>query len=96
MQLVPPATGSVTVIVTYQRGLPALSDDNPTNWLLNEHPDCYLFGSLVESEAFISVDERALAWGQRRDLTFQSIEQADRKKRWPGAPLQMRPNMVCP
>ena len=96
MQLVPPASGTVAVIISYQRGLPALSDTNTSNWLLNEHPDCYLFGSLVESEAFIGADERALGWFQRREATFTSIEQADRKKRWPGAPLQIRPNMVCP
>ena len=96
MQLTPQASDTCEVVITYQRGLPSLSDDNPTNWLLTEHPDCYLFGSLVEAEAFIGADERALAWGQRRELAFASIEQADRKKRWPGAPLQMSTGMFTP
>lgn len=96
MQLVPPASGTTAVIITYQRGLPGLSDTNPSNWLLREHPDCYLFGSLVEAEAFIGADERALGWFQRREATFNGIEQADRKKRWPGASLQIRPNMAIP
>lgn len=96
MQLVPSASGTVAIVITYQRGVPPLSDTNTTNWLLSEHPDAYLFGSLVEAEAFIGADERALGWFQRRDAAFNSIEQADRKKRWPGAPLQIRPMMVTP
>jgi hypothetical protein len=37
-----------------------------------------------------------LGWFQRREATFNGIEQADRKKRWPGAPLQIRPDMAVP
>lgn len=96
MQLSPLTGDSAPITITYRRGLPPLSDDKPTNWLLAEHPDCYLFGSLVEAEAFIGADERAAAWGQRREMAFNSIEAADQRKRWPGAPLQMHTGMVTP
>jgi hypothetical protein len=52
-------------------------------------PDCYLFGALVEAEAFIGHDERITIWLQRRDAAFAAIEMADRKARWPGGPLQI-------
>ena len=95
MRLSPPPSGSYTVNITYQRGLPALSTAAPSNWLLKQSPTAYLFGSLVEASAYIGHDERALAWLQRRDLAFESLERADRKFRW-GGPLVMRPAMVCP
>src|SRR5262249_42740962 len=36
----------------YLQKIPALSDSATTNWLLTEHPDLYLFGSLVEAQMF--------------------------------------------
>jgi hypothetical protein len=91
-----PHSVSVPIMITYRRGLPPLSDTAPSNWLLAEHPDCYLFGSLVEAEAFIGEDQRALAWGQRREMAFGSIEAHDQRKRWGGAPLQMRTGVATP
>jgi hypothetical protein len=97
LELMPSSSwGDMPVVITYRRGLPPLSDSAPTNWLLAEHPDTYLFGSLVEAEAFIGADERAVAWGQRREMAFNSIEAHDHRRRWPGAPLQMRTGVATP
>jgi hypothetical protein len=57
--------------LTYQSGVPPLSDTFATNWLLTEAPDAYLFGSLVEAEAYIGHDERAASWLQRREAAFE-------------------------
>ena len=38
------------VIITYVRTLEALTDINTTNWLLEKHPDLYLYGSLIHAE----------------------------------------------
>src|SRR5580765_203007 len=95
LRLGPGPSGAVQIEILYQIGVPPLSDAQPTNWLLQEHPDAYLFGVLVEAEAFIGHDERALAWGQRRELCFASIEQADRKARWAGQ-LTIRPDFGTP
>ena len=85
----PAPSGTQTVHLIYQGGVPLLSDLAPSNWLLEAAPDAYLFGSLVEAEAFIGEDERAQLWLARREAAFEAIGQADRKARWPGA-LQMR------
>lgn len=90
MHLGPSPSGEAFIDIIYQSGVPPLSDTNPTNWLLTKHPDCYLFGSLVEAEAFIGHDERIQLWGVRLAAAFESIEQADRKARWNGSPLQIR------
>jgi hypothetical protein len=89
LQLGPaPDTGG-TVVLNYMRDLPPLSNDAPSNWLLRDHGDAYLFGSLAEAELYIGHDERAGLWAQRREAVFASIQAQDIKKRWPG-PMQIR------
>jgi hypothetical protein len=39
-------------VLTYWAKIPALSDDNPTNWLLTAHPDAYLYGAILHYAAF--------------------------------------------
>jgi hypothetical protein len=79
--------------VIYQVGVPPLGDTRPTNWLLANHCDAYLWGVLAEAELFIGHDERAPLWMQRREAVFQSIEQFDRKTRWAG-PMQIRVDAI--
>lgn len=43
----PAAAGAGTFY--YFAKLPALSDSNPTNWLLERSPECYLYAALVEA-----------------------------------------------
>lgn len=90
LHLGPGPDQTCTVEIIYQSGVPPLSDSNPTNWLLDQHPDCYLFGALTEAESYIGHDERVPLWAQRREATFASIEQHDRKQRWNGTPLSVR------
>jgi hypothetical protein len=73
----------------YQSGVPPLIASGGTNWLLEQHPDVYLYGTLVAAEAYVGHDERIQLWAAAREAAFASIEQADRKARW-GSPLQIR------
>jgi hypothetical protein len=93
LRLGPGPSGNVQIEILYQTGVPPLSDAAPTNWLLREHPDAYLYGTLVAAEAFIGHDERIQLWAQAGAAVFASIEQADRKARWSGSPLQIRPDI---
>jgi hypothetical protein len=43
----------------YQLQIPPLSSTAPVNWILTDHPDCYLFGALAAAYAFLKNDERA-------------------------------------
>lgn len=61
------------VVLYYWQKLPALSDSQITNWLLNEYPDLYLFGSLVESCAFGEHDDYLQVWRDRRDAIMQDL-----------------------
>lgn len=79
-----------TITLEYTQGLTALSNSVTTNWLLTNHPDAYLFGSLAEAESFIGNDERVMMWMQKREAAFGSILDADRKARWGGGPIIMK------
>lgn len=53
-----------------------LSDSETTNWLLTNHPDCYLAACMVEACVFTD-DERASSWEQRLQSAMASIAQTD-------------------
>lgn len=42
--------------VLYQK-IPALSESNLTNWLLDDHPDVYLYGALVQAAIYTKDDK---------------------------------------
>ena len=67
-------TDGTALELDYFQKLPALSDAQPANWLLAAHPDLYLFGALVEAEAFNKDADKAALWKLRRDEIFAEIE----------------------
>lgn len=70
----------------YSRVRP-LSDENPINWLLSEHPDIYLYGSLIHSAPLLQEDERVAVWKglYEQAVAEANIEDMDAKRS--GAPL---------
>lgn len=61
----PAPDGTYSTKMLYWRKIEALSASNPTNWLLDEHPDLYLYGALAHSGSYLKdapagdVDPRA-------------------------------------
>ena len=51
----------------------ALSDAAPTNWLLTNHPDVYLFAALVEAAFFIENPDFMTGVHQRLDLAVGEL-----------------------
>lgn len=51
-----PAVGSVDI--DYYQKIPALTDGNPTNWLLDEAPHVYLYTALLHATPFLMDDAR--------------------------------------
>jgi hypothetical protein len=73
----------------YYAKIASLSDASPTNWLLASHPDLYLFGSLVEAQAYVIDAEKAALWKLRRDELIDEIQKLDAKTQGPSAPRVM-------
>lgn len=54
-----------TGVLIYDAALTPLSDSNTTNWVLTNHPDVYLFGSLYHAAPYLKNDERIPVWESR-------------------------------
>ena len=67
-----PIDDTATVTFRYWQKIPALS--GTVNWLYAAHPDVYLFGSLVEANAFTPDPDKAALWKSRRDEIMDEIE----------------------
>jgi hypothetical protein len=71
-----PVDDSANLSLLYIARTPALATQ--LQWLFNNHPDAYLFGSLCESEGFVVVDPARMAmWKARRDEIFAEILELD-------------------
>lgn len=77
------------VIGTYYQTIPPLSS-NSTNWLLTNHPDLYLFGSLVESILYTQDDSRLPIWADKAAALIESAQGSDNANAINGGPLQAR------
>lgn len=65
-----------TVQCTYVQAVPALSGSRAANFILLRAPSLYLFGSLLEAEAFTVNDPRVPFWQARYDralLNFRGL-----------------------
>lgn len=63
MELWPTPDSAYVIEMTYRKNIPALAT-NSSNWLLTNHPDFYLYGSLLEAEPYMKNDARIQLWGQ--------------------------------
>ena len=57
-----PTPSSGTLSMTYRAAIPALSDTNTSNWVLEQAPDAYLYGALLQSAPYLQADERLPTW----------------------------------
>lgn len=93
IRLAPPPNAPVTLAIDYYARIPSLGVGTPTNWLLDNHPDIYLYGALVQAEAFTSNDDRIQLWKTALDEALGELTLASSKARWGSGPLV--PNSVA-
>ena len=88
-----PADGT-EVDLTYYAKLPALSADNPTNWLLTDRPDVYLYGALLQSAPYLQDDARLSVWAELFTTLVADLQLADAHESQ-GARLTPRASQVA-
>lgn len=66
--------GNFTVSLLYQPKLTELSDANPTNSLLDSHPDIYFFGAMMFAEGYVANDERAATFKALFDQGLEEVK----------------------
>jgi hypothetical protein len=78
LRLYPAPDTAYAAELVYLQAVPALSDANPSNWLLASHPDAYLYGALAQSAPYLRADERLATWTALFGAVLSDIETADR------------------
>lgn len=85
--------GAYSIKLVYYSKIPALSNIIVTNWLLDNHPDAYLFCSLRHAQSFLGgddTDSRLAIWEQRANMSIAAIRQLDIRAKTGGSPIRMR------
>ena len=90
IQVLPAPDDTYTAELVYYAHIPALTGERPTNWLLRNHPDVYLYGSLVEAAQFLDRDERVATWGQLRDDAIRRINEDGQRAEYSRGPIRVR------
>ena len=89
MEFLPVPDTSYGIEMTYYKRIPALSDSNTSNWVLDDHPDAYLYGSLLQSAPYLMDDARITSWGTLFTQALADITRIDYDDAYPGG-LNMR------
>ena len=84
VEFAPVPDGDYTVEVVYYQKVPALAV-NSTNWLLDNHPDAYLYGSLMHSAPYLHADERVGLWAGKYSQIIQQIKTSDENAKFSGS-----------
>lgn len=73
-----PADQAYTWTLRYT-GSFTLSDAAPTNWLLTNHPDVYLYASLLETAPYIRDMEQMQVWKAAYDLALMEVNDKEHR-----------------
>lgn len=87
LRLVPPPASSTTLQMVYFAKITPLTDGSPSNWVLDAHPDVYLYGTLLEASAFIDDSPRVQQWKAAYDESIGEMIGAGAKARYGSGPL---------
>lgn len=84
----PDSTYGIEVI--YYKTIAPLSDSNTDNFLITNHNDIYLFGTLVQAEPFLMNDERIGVWGSFLGKAIEELRVSDERSQTESGTIVMR------
>jgi len=90
LEFVPMPDTPYQVELTYYEKLETLSDAVPTTWLLEQHPDVYLYGALLHSAPFLKNDERVPVWDGLYQRAVEAVNFESDRSEVSGATLIAR------
>ena len=79
----------------YLTKIEALDSGNQSNWVLENHPDVYLYGTLKHAEPFLKNDARTALWVGMFETALRGIQDANNQDVPAGATAQLS-EMVMP
>ena len=89
IKLMATPSAAITLEITYNGGVAALSDAAPTNTMLIRHGDAYLHGSLKQAFDFLQDEQRSIYHDAQFTRCLAEIDRDSDKQRF-GNDLQVR------
>ena len=77
--------------IHYVVNLDVLSATNASNWVLADHPDLYLYGSLLHAAPFLFDDPRIQAWNTFYETALKRLRSFHKRRNFSGNTMRMRP-----
>jgi hypothetical protein len=90
IEVYPVPDGTYTAELYYYSTIPALSDSNTSNWLLENYPDAYLYSSLVHSAPYLRDDARIQMWAALSQSAIDAINQESESSKFGGSGRRMK------
>ena len=78
-----------TTSMLYYKTFDPLSGSAPTNWVITNAPDVYLYGTLLEAEPFLMNDARVQLWATALTESINTLQEQDNKDRHSGSVLRV-------
>ena len=80
----PVPSSATTATIVYYQSIPSLATATPTNWMLTEHPDAYLYGALYQAAIRARDVDAATGYKAVYDQAIDSIQRDSKNRRWGG------------
>ena len=86
LRVFPAPTESIDYEMYYYAKVPALNDSTQTtNWLIDSHPDAYLYYSLLAAEPYLGSDERIPVWQSFADRAVAEVQGSSERRKNKGS-----------
>lgn len=95
LRFAPVPDDTYTLLLYYYETVPNLSSTLQSNWLLEDHPDIYLYGVLSESAGYLHHDERRQLWESRLEAAIEELDKDVQNREWSG-PVRAKPPAFNP
>jgi len=77
-------------VIEYMAQVPNLSDESPSNWLLERAPDVYVYGSLLAAAGYLHDDSRVGLWQAAYGEAVSALNLASDKSEYSGVALRLQ------
>ena len=85
----PTPDSAYDISMLYYKTFDALTALAPTNWVITNAPDVYLYGALLEAEPFLMNDQRVQLWATALTQSINTLQEQDNKDRHSGSALRV-------
>ena len=85
----PTPDSAYDISMLYYKTFDPLADSAPTNWVITNAPDVYLYGTLLEAEPFLMNDQRVQLWATALTQSITTLQEQDNKDRHSGSALRV-------